>query len=74
MGGAGKVHIKRANFAKIYTNLKELRGYLGGDDIFLPKSKFGGGVGIVENRVANFREKWSWGRGGAKIREGRVQA
>ena len=37
VGRVGKIDEKRANFAKICTNLKELGGFLGGHEIFSSK-------------------------------------
>ena len=55
MGGVGKFKEKSAVLAKICMNLKELGVICGGPGIFFPKIVVRG-VGIVGNRVANFRK------------------
>ena len=71
VGRVGKIDEKRANFAKICTNLKELGGFWGGHEFFLIQNQsLVGWVGIVGNWVANFR-KLELG-GGDTIRDRRV--
>ena len=69
VGRGWKIYEKSGNLVEICTNFKELRGIWENYQILSPKIVVWG-VGIVGNRVANFRKN---GEGGTTIRDGRVE-
>ena len=66
MGGVGKNDENRANFAQVCTNLKEVGGFSGGQEIVGAKIivwEVGWGGGNSWKSSGKFSKKWSWGGG-----------
>ena len=72
LGGVGKYEKKSGNLAELCPNFEELGGIWENHQTLSPKIVNWGGMGIVGNRVANFRKNGV--RGPPTIRDGRVGA